>query len=148
MILLTLTLPNYILSIALDPGYIQPKYDFIAMVETALDYGQHLDNFCSYCEIIKTQTSFHCTICNKCVELYDHHCPFINNCLGYKNHKFFLVWITLYSLFLLDLLLEMTRHIYEFIVYHWFTNFGYGLTAMLIAMIFIHLPIIGFQVFS
>ena len=42
----------------------------------------------------------------------------------------------------------MTRHIYEFIVYHWFTNFGYGLTATLIAMIFIHLPIIGFQVFS
>ena len=62
VILLALTLPCYILSIALDPGYIERKYDYIALIETALEYGQHLDNFCSYCEIIKTQTSFHCTI--------------------------------------------------------------------------------------
>ena len=82
------------------------------------------------------------------VELYDHHCPFINNCLGYKNHKFFLVWITLYSIFLIDLLLEMVRHIYEFVVFKWNTNLDYGLTALLIAMIFIHLPIIAFQVYS
>ena len=148
VILLALTLPCYILSIALDPGYIERKYDYIALIETALEYGQHLDNFCSYCEIIKTQTSFHCTICNRCVELYDHHCPFVNNCLGYRNHKFFLVWITLYTVFLVDLLLEMGRYIYEFVVFHWYTNIGWGLTALLIAMVFIHLPLVGFQVFS
>ena len=148
LIILTLTLPSYILSITLDPGYIKPKYDFTDMVEKALDYGQHLDNFCSYCEVIKTQTSFHCTICNKCVELYDHHCPFINNCLGYRNHKFFLIWITLYLFFLLDLLLEITRHIFEFIYNDWYTNIDWTITAILIVMIFLHLPIIGYQVYS
>ena len=150
VILLTLTIPNYMLSILLDPGFMEPKYDYIALVETAFAYGQHLDNFCSYCETMKTQTSFHCTICNRCVELYDHHCPFINNCLGYKNHKFFLIWITLYSLFLIDLLLEMARHIYEFVYYDWYDNDGVqeGLTALLLLMILVHLPIIAFQVYS
>ena len=98
--------------------------------------------------MIKTQTSFHCTICNKCVELYDHHCPFINNCLGYRNHKFFLIWITLYSLFLLDLMLEMARHIYEFIENDWYTNISWIFTITLLFMIGIHLPIIGYQLYS
>ena len=53
-ILLTLMIPFYILSIILNPGYIKPKYDFIKLVEKAMVYGEHLDNFCSYCEIIKT----------------------------------------------------------------------------------------------
>ena len=53
-ILLTLMIPFYILSIVLNPGYIKPKYDFIKLVEKALDYDEHLDNFCSYCETIKT----------------------------------------------------------------------------------------------
>ena len=54
VILLSLTLPIYILTIALNPGQIAPKYNFVMLVEKALDYGQHLDNFCSYCEVIKT----------------------------------------------------------------------------------------------
>ena len=39
LIVLTLTLPIYILSISLNPGYIAPKYDFVMMVEKALDCG-------------------------------------------------------------------------------------------------------------
>merc|ERR1712051_257064 len=78
--LLAACLPLFVASICLNPGYITHFYEFTKLVEVALDIGLHLDNFCSYCEIIKSETSFHCTFCHKCVEHFDHHCPFINNC--------------------------------------------------------------------
>ena len=111
--LLLICAPLYILSVALNPGHLTPVYDFVKLVEVALDIGLHLDNLCSYCEVIKSESSFHCTICNKCVEGFDHHCPFINNCLGYRNHKYFLMFVFLYLFYLLTLLTETLRHFVE-----------------------------------
>ena len=111
--LILINVPFFVLSCALEPGYLRPTYEFTKIVEVALDIGLHLDNFCSYCEVIKSETSFHCTICNRCVELFDHHCPFINNCLGYRNHKYFLLFIFLYPWYLLILLSEVLRHFIE-----------------------------------
>ena len=51
--------------------------------------------------------------CNRCVEHFDHHCPFINNCLGYRNHKYFLIFIFSYFIFLLAVILETIRHLVE-----------------------------------
>lgn len=51
---------------------------------------------CPYCEIVKTERTRHCVICNKCIERYDHHCPWINNCIGASNNNIFL-W-TLFTL--------------------------------------------------
>ena len=113
IVLLMICIPLFILTVTLDPGQIHPVYNFTKLVENALDIGLHLENLCSYCEVIKSENSFHCTICNKCVENFDHHCPFINNCLGYRNHKYFISFIFLYSLFLLILLFETFRHFAE-----------------------------------
>ena len=113
IILLLICIPLFVLSVSLEPGYLRPTYDFNKVVESALEIGLHLDNLCSYCEVIKSETSFHCTICNKCVEHFDHHCPFINNCLGYRNHKYFLSFIFLYTIFLMILLFETVRHFAE-----------------------------------
>ncbi len=65
--LLLICIPMFVLAASLKPGYIKPVYDFISLIEQALEIGLHLDNFCSHCEVIKPETSFHCTICNKCV---------------------------------------------------------------------------------
>ena len=48
---------------------------------------------CPDCEVLRTERSKHCAICNRCVERYDHHCPWINNCVGINNHTPFLVFI-------------------------------------------------------
>lgn len=48
---------------------------------------------CPDCEVIRTSRSRHCSICNKCVERFDHHCPWVNNCVGTKNHHYFLMFL-------------------------------------------------------
>jgi hypothetical protein len=113
VILLPTLLPVYIVSVYLNPGYILKQYDYIKVIDKALEYQISLDNFCSYDEVMKTETSFHCHTCGRCVEQFDHHCPFINNCLGYRNHKYFTSFVFLYAAFLMVVFLETLRHFGE-----------------------------------
>ena len=144
--LLFVCAPLFILTASLEPGYLRPIYDFTKLIDTALEIGLHLDNFCSYCEVIKSETSFHCTICNKCVEMFDHHCPFINNCLGNRNYKYFLAFTFLYSFCLLLLLIETLRHFVE--TYEesgWSCIYTDSLTTVNIILITLHIPVFFFQ---
>ena len=50
---------------------------------------------CPDCECIRSLRSRHCSICDKCVERYDHHCPWVNNCIGTRNHFAFYCFISL-----------------------------------------------------
>jgi len=82
------------LSVGLDPGYItRDKTDFLHLLE-AVECTQ----LCSDCLTIRTTRSKHCSVCNRCVERFDHHCPWINNCVGAKNHKYFIIFVwTMFS---------------------------------------------------
>jgi len=82
-----------------EPGYLKPKFDFVWLVDKFLDNNIHLDNLCVFDEVIKSENSFHCTICNRCSDNYDHHCPFIDNCLGTRNHKYFLLFLISYFIY-------------------------------------------------
>lgn len=107
--------PSFILSMALEPGFLSKKYDFVDLVSEFIEKEKDLLNLCTYCEIIKSETSFHCLFCGRCTELFDHHCPFINNCLGYRNYRYFLIFIFSYFLFLCVVTAELTRNEVEII---------------------------------
>jgi hypothetical protein len=94
----------YALSVCLKPGYLRVAYDFKLLVQDFIDDERDLGNLCTYCDLIKSQTSFHCLYCRQCVELFDHHCPYINNCLGFKNHKYFLALLIVYLTFIVTTL--------------------------------------------
>lgn len=51
-------------------------------------------HLCPECLVIKTPRSRHCSVCNKCVERYDHHCPWVNNCVGIRNHRDFMIFLS------------------------------------------------------
>ena len=104
-----------------------------------------MDNLCVFCQVIITEQSFHCTICNKCSDNYDHHCPFINNCLGTRNHKYFLLFIASYFAYSL---LVIVCTVYRLVVIiSDTTNHGLSIvwTTILFGLIVLPMPVLIFQ---
>lgn len=73
-----------------DPGAIMPE-KARSFLELLRDINPA--DLCPECKVIKTARSRHCSICNQCVERFDHHCPWINNCVGVKNHNAFMLFV-------------------------------------------------------
>lgn len=88
----------WVLSTYTDPGYMNkhPKLQFLTLVERF-----DPSCLCPKCMVIWTPRSWHCNICDRCVEWFDHHCPWINNCIGTNNHGFFLTFIIFLYFYLL-----------------------------------------------
>jgi len=145
-----IALPTFVMAASLQPGYLEKIYDYILLVRTFIEKELDMDMLCTYCECIKSETSFHCMMCGQCVEMFDHHCPFLNNCLGFRNYKFFLVFIVSYFLFLCFGLGELIRRQLDLAVDA--GNGGFwkmsGLTWAVGIMFALPLPIIFFQVSS
>ncbi|CAD0196821.1 unnamed protein product [Chrysodeixis includens] len=50
---------------------------------------------CHLCNINTSSTKTkHCSICNKCVDEFDHHCKWLNNCIGQRNYVAFIACVT------------------------------------------------------
>jgi len=82
-----LTVMFHLLAMCSKPGNIQ-KPQGIQFIDMMKSFDPVL--LCPDCEVIRTDRSRHCSICNKCVERFDHHCPWINNCVGINNHGYFM----------------------------------------------------------
>lgn len=74
-----------------EPGYLRKPKD-VTFMKILEEFDPVL--LCPDCEVIRTEKSRHCSVCNRCIERFDHHCPWINNCVGTNNHGIFVVFLT------------------------------------------------------
>ena len=125
-----LTLLSYIflfISATHDPGYI-PKQVVPFTTHYAQNLNEHISStkqlsfimrgcliklkFCSTCMVYRPPRCSHCSICNLCVEGFDHHCPWIGNCIGKRNYFYFIGFVISVSLLCTSSLIICINHIY------------------------------------
>ncbi len=139
-----LTVIFYSLTIIMEPGYVSKQPNFLRLLKRLIAENYHLDYVCVPCETLRPENAEHCNYCNRCVQKFDHHCVFVNNCLGYRNHKWFLLFLICYTVYMLGLLTHTFVLIAKFIKLkqHKGNMLKWSLQIFLLFIILLHSPIV------
>ena len=95
---------NMILGCCTDPGVLprHPKDLYYItnrpLLRQVINGHKVIVPFCYTCSMFRPPRTSHCSVCDNCVERFDHHCLWLGTCIGKRNYKYFYWFIS--SLFI------------------------------------------------
>lgn len=109
-----------------DPLAIGPATNDWVMIKLATSEVAAMDvpvKYCKTCNLWRPPRSYHCRVCDNCIESLDHHCVWLNNCVGRRNYRYFFAFVTSSTLLALYLIGASLAHI---LVYMTRENISFG----------------------
>ena len=68
--------------------------------EVMVDGKPVVMRYCYTCLLYRPPRSSHCSVCNNCVERFDHHCPWTGTCIAKRNYRPYMHFIGSATFFL------------------------------------------------
>lgn len=97
LLLFVVSMLMLFLTVFCDPGICatETKYGLKPIIEDLVQ-GNHLETFCVTCRVVKSQRTWHCSYCNKCItyrRIKPLHFSGMLNCVGTKNYMYFVIFL-------------------------------------------------------